>query len=260
MLVLLSLFPIYFVLTNSFKTPVAFGQSTLNLPAHPDLGNYLAAWAQVGLPILRTLLIVLVSVLGILLTASLSAYAFAWLRFPGRQALFTLVFVLLLVPAFLTLIPLYLQIKAFGLSNQPLGLILPYIASGQAFSVLVLKTFFEQVPSELLEASRLDGANDAQVIRHVVLPLSLPVLVSVGIINLVPLWNDLLLPQLVLNRSSETATMALVEFQALAQSSTSTNFGALMAGYVLASIPLILIFSFLMRYYVEGLSSGAVKA
>ncbi len=255
---LLSLFPIYFTLVNSVKNPEQYARNAFNPPAEFQWQNFSRAWDVISLPIFNTVFIVVVSVVFILALGSLSAYAFALLDFPGRRLLFALVFALLLIPSFLTLIPLYLQIKGLGLSNH-FAVILPYIAAEQAFTIFVLKAFFEGLPKELLEAAKVDGAGEFFTFRRIVLPLSVPVLVSVGIINVIPLWNDFLLPQLVLSRDYQTVTMALVAFQGNAESYTAPDFGALMAAYTLASVPLLILFSFLMRSYIEGLTSGALK-
>lgn len=259
---LLALFPLYFSLVNSFKTPVQYAQNPLNFPPTlaPGAANYARAWSQIGLPTFNSLLVTLVSVLVLVLLAALAAYAFALMDFTGKSALFAAVFILLLVPDFLTLIPLYVQIKKLTLPSNYLAVILPYIAAGQAFSILVFRTFFAQIPRELLEAARIDGAGHGQMLTRIVLPLSVPILVSVGIIRFVPIWNDFLLPSLLLDERHRTLTMALVKFQGSAESYTAPDFGALMAAYVLAALPLLVIFAFLMRYYIQGLTSGAVKA
>lgn len=258
-LVALSLFPIYFILVNSIKNRLQYAQNSWLLPDAPQWQNYSEAWSKLSEPILNSTIIVVFSVAGILVMSSLAAYAFAQIAFPGRQALFLLIFMLLLIPGFLTLIPLYLQIKKLNLGNSYWGVILPYIAGGQAFSIFVLRTFFAGLAKELIEAAKIDGAGDLRIFRSIAIPLSMPVLTSVGIINLVPIWNDYLLPQLVLDRAHRTLTMALVSFQGNAQTHSAPDFGPLMAAYALSSVPLLILFSFLMRYYIEGLTSGSVK-
>jgi ABC-type glycerol-3-phosphate transport system permease component len=258
-LLALSMFPIYFIAVNSLKTTADFAQSVVGLPSELKWNNYAQAWLEIGQPIGTSIFISIMSTLGVLTFASLSAYAFALVPFPGKEQLYNLVFVLLLVPGFLMFIPLYLQIKSLGLSNSPLSLILPYIASGQAFAILSIKAFFEQIPRELLESARMDGAGHLTILNRIVLPLSRPILISVGIVNIIAFWNDYLLPSLLLDREHRTVAMALAAFQGNAQSAFSSAFGVLFAGYALASIPLIFFFSFLLRYYVEGLTSGSVK-
>lgn len=261
-LALLALFPIGFLLINSVKTELEYSHDPLSFPETFQWHQYAKAYDLVIRPIFNSSVIVTVSVLGIVTFAAMSAYAFTFLDFPLRRVLFTLVFVLLLIPGVLTLIPLYLQIKRldfFGLSNSWGGLILPYIAAGQAFSIFVLKTFFGGVSRDLIDAARVDGASEWHIFSKIVVPLSFPVLASVVVVNVVPLWNDYLLPSLLLSEKYRTLTMALVSLQGNAQTHSSSQFGTLMAAYVLACIPLAIVFAFLMRYYVQGLTSGALK-
>lgn len=258
-LAFLNLFPIYYMLVNSVKTPVQFAQNAWLPPDTFQWNNYARAWEVVDGPMINTLIIVGVSVVGIVIIAALSSYAFAVLQFPGRNALFMLIFILLLIPSFLTLIPLFLQIKRLQLTGY-LSVIPAYIAAGQALSIFILTMFFRGISKELLEAARIDGANEFRIFTRLVLPLSGPALVSVAVINFVALWNDYLLPRLLLEREYSTLAMALVVFQGSAQSHSSPQFGPLMATYVFMAIPLALLLTFLMRRYVEGLTSGALKA
>jgi ABC-type glycerol-3-phosphate transport system permease component len=261
-LALLALFPIGFLLINSVKTELAYSRDPLALPDTFLWHHYRDAFDLIIRPIVNSVVVVTISVLGIVSFAAMSAYAFTFMQFPLRRVLFTLVFVLLLIPGVLTLIPLYLQIKRldiFGLSNSWGGLILPYIAAGQAFSIFVLRTFFGGISRDLIDAARVDGAGEWHIFGKIVVPLSLPVLVSVIVVNVVPLWNDYLLPSLLLSEKYRTLTIALVSLQGNAQSHSSSQFGTLMAAYVVACIPLAIVFAFLMRYYVQGLTSGALK-
>ncbi len=262
LLAFLALFPIGFLLINSVKTELAYARDPLALPTSFEWHQYEKAFHLIIRPISNSALIVSVSVLGIVAFAAMSAYAFTFMQFPLRRVLFGMVFILLLIPGVLTLIPLYLQIKRldiFGLSNSYGGLILPYIAGGQAFSIFVLRTFFGGISKDLVDAARVDGASEWHIFSKIVVPLSVPVLVSVAVVNIVPLWNDYLLPSLLLGERYRTLTMALVSLQGNAQTHSSSQFGTLMAAYVIACIPLAIVFGFLMRYYVQGLTSGALK-
>jgi len=262
LLALLAVFPIAFLLLSSVKTEIEYAKDPLALPTSLDWHNFNRAFHITIRPILNSTLIVTLSVLGIVTLAAMSAYAFTFMRFPLRRLLFVMIFALLLIPGVLTLIPLYLQIKrldAFGFSSNPGGLILPYIAGGQAFSIFVLRTFFGGISKDLVDAARVDGASEWHILGRIVVPLSIPVLVSVIVINVVPIWNDYLLPSLLLSQRYRTLTMALVSLQGNAQSHSSAQFGILMAAYVISCIPLAILFTFLMRYYVQGLTSGALK-
>ena len=261
-LAMLAIFPIFFLLINSAKSQLEFSTNPLALPTSLDWHNYTRAFHIINRPILNSVIIDIVSVAGIIAFACMSAYAFTFIAFPLRRALFVAIFALLLIPGVLTLIPLYLQIKRLdflGVSNNWGGLILPYIAGGQAFSIFVLRTFFGGISKDLVDAARVDGASEWQILSKIVVPLSIPVIVSVAVINIVPIWNDYLLPSLLLAEKYRTLTIALVTLQGNAQTHSSSNFGILMAAYVVACIPLAILFTFLMRYYVQGLTSGALK-
>lgn len=257
-----SLFPFFFLLINAVKSEAEFSADPLGVPTAFQWSQYSRALEIVAGPILNSVIIVGLSVAGTLAFAALSAYAFTFIDFPGRKALFFLVFILLLIPGVLTLIPLYLQIQRldrFGVSDTWLALVLPYIAAGQAFSIFVLRTFFGGISRELIDAARVDGASEFHIFTRIVLPLSIPVLASVAVVNIVPLWNDFLLPALLLSEKYRTLTMALVTLQGNAQTHTASQFGTLMAAYVIACVPLAIVFAFLMKYYVQGLTTGAVK-
>ena len=260
-LALFSLFPVYFSVVNSFKSSLQYAENLLNLPGtlHPE--NYGVAWGQIRGPLLNSVIVTLSSVVATVIFAVLSAYALALIDFPGRRLLFGLIFALLLVPDFLTLIPLYVQIKSLDLPSNYLSIILPTVAAGQPFAILVLYAAFRAMPRDMLEAARLDGAGHLALLWSIVLPLSLPILVSVSIIRLVPVWNDFLLPSLVLDEAHRTIPVALVGFQGGGSATSATpNYGALMASYVISALPLVFLFFFLMRYYVQGVTSGGVKA
>jgi ABC-type glycerol-3-phosphate transport system permease component len=261
-LALLAIFPIFFLLINSTKTQLEFSTNPLALPTSLDWHNYTRAFDIISRPIVNSVVIVIASVVGIITFACMSAYAFTFMAFPLRRVLFVGIFALLLIPGVLTLIPLYLQIKRLdflGVSNNWGGLILPYIAGGQAFSIFVLRTFFGGISKDLIDAARVDGASEWHILGKIVVPLSIPVIVSVAVINIVPIWNDYLLPSLLLAEKYRTLTIALVTLQGNAQTHSSSQFGILMAAYVVACIPLAVLFTFLMRYYVQGLTSGALK-
>lgn len=254
-----ALFPLYYLLVNSVKDRVTFAGNQLALPPAPVWSNYGRAWDALARPILNTVVIVGVSVALTLLCAALTAYAFSIIRFTGWKVVYFLTFILLLIPGFLLLLPLYLQITHLPISGGYLSIILPSVAATQAFSIVILKTFFDQIPRDLVDSARLDGAGDLRVFRSIVAPLSRPVLTSVAMIQVVALWNDYLLPQLVLEPKYRTVSVAMVAFTGNPGQDSAPDFGALMAGYVLSAVPLVVLFSFLMRAYVEGLTSGATK-
>lgn len=254
-----ALFPLYYLLTNSLKGELNFAQNQWALPDTFQWSNYRQAWDAIAKPMVNTIVIVGATTLVTLLLASLSAFSFSIIRFPGYQVLYWLTLILLMIPSFLLLLPLYLQINRLPFRGGYLSIVLPSIAATQAFSIVVLKAFFDQIPRDLIDSAQIDGAGEFAVFRHIVAPLARPVLTSVAIIQVVALWNDYLLPQLVLDQKYRTVSVAMVAFTANPGQGTAPAYGALMAGYVLSAIPMVILFSFLMRAYIEGLTSGATK-
>lgn len=259
-MVILSVYPIVFMIGNAFKDGLQTAASPFSIVfAEPFGQNFVLAWQAIGPSFLRSILIVCVSVAGITVFAMMSAYAFARLEFPGKKVLFNVVFGLLLIPGFLTLIPLFLEIKNMNLLHSNWGLILPYIAGGQAFAIFVFRTFIETLPGELFEAARIDGANDIQVFSRMVVPLCVPVMVTIGLLNINGLWGDYVLPSLILDPSHSTIAIAIANFQPPPDAPSLNAGNQQLAAFAVSSIPVVALFLFLMRYFVAGITSGAVK-
>lgn len=255
-LLFFTFFPFLFEIVTSFKDESQF-QHSYWLPSFPlSIGNYLVAWAAIRMYILNSIRITALSVAGALLVASLSAYVFARYRFPGRDILFFLVLGLLMIPGILTFIPRFIILKNLGLFNTIWALILPYIAFGQPFAIFVLRSFFASIPEELIEAARIDGASDVEVFTKIVLPLSYAPIAAVGLVEVLDVYNDYLWPLIIISDENlKTAAIGVVRFSGV----YVTQYGPLMAGYLLMSLPLILLFMIAMRYFVEGIASGALK-
>lgn len=248
--------PFIITLIISFKTLPQFNHAafTLTFPLHPE--NYGEAWKVVAKYIVNSIVVSGVSVIFMVALAALASWSFARYPFPGREIFFYLVIALLMIPGELTLIPAFLLVKTLGLLNTRLVLILPYIAGGQVFAIFILRSFFQSMPEEMFEAARIDGANEMQTFLRIGLPLSQSILGVVAVMHILSTWNDLIWPIVTLsNQSLMTLTIGLYAFR----TAWYSIWGPLMAGYVLASIPLIILFAFTSRLFVEGLSSGAIK-
>jgi alpha-glucoside transport system permease protein len=189
-----------------------------------------------------------------IVVASLAAYAFAWLEFPGRDWLFVLVIALLVVPIQMALIPLFGLYNDIGIFDTVLSLILFHAAFGLPFAVFLLTNFFAGIPRELLEAARIDGASELRIFLRVVLPLGLPAIASLAIFQFLWTWNDLIVA-LTMARDTQPITVAI--FTQLRQFGSNIDLIA-PASFVSLAIPLALFFAF-QRYFVQGLLAGAVK-
>ena len=193
------------------------------------------------------------TILPILVAAS-AGYAFAWVRFPGRDWIFALVIAMLVVPLQMALIPIFSLYNNLGLFDTVFGLILFHSAFGLPFAIFLLRNFFAGIPRELLEAARIDGASEWRIFFRVVLPLGLPAIASLGIFQFLWTWNDLIVA-LTFGRDTQPITVAI--FSQLRQFGSNIELIA-PASFISLIIPLIVFFSF-QRYFVQGLLAGSVK-
>ena len=256
--VVLSLFPLYYMLTTSFKSNGQFYANYMGVSFPFHWENYVVAWQAIAPYIKNSFIIAGSSVIIIVLTGAMAGYSIARLRFRGKQAIYLGIVALLMIPSTLTLIPLFLEIKSFGLLNTYWGLILAYAAGGQAFTIFVFRQMFAGLPEELFEAARLDGCSELRAYSKIAVPLSKSIFGTMAIWNLLGIWNDYMLPLVTLSSQSKyPITVGIVQFQS--EFITQTLYGPMFAGYVIASIPLLLLFLLTMRMFMEGLASGGLK-
>jgi ABC-type glycerol-3-phosphate transport system permease component len=257
---ILSLFPMYFMAVTGLKNGIQLQENPFSIAiAHPFGTFYSLAWNYLAGDLLRTTGIVLASVAGIIALGMLSAYTFARMEFFGSTFLFYAIFGLLLIPSFLTLIPLFLEVKGMGLLDNPLALILPYIAGGQAFAIFVFRSSIRGIPEELFEAARVDGASHMRMLLRIAAPLSRPIMIAVALLNITAFWGDYVFPSLVLGVPQSTAAMAIGNFQPPPSVPDLNVVNMQFAAYTIVSIPMILLFVVFLRYFISGMSSGAVK-
>lgn len=255
----ITFYPLVFTLFTSFKDNAQF-YSTFWGPAFPlHWSNYVDAWKRLDDAILNTIFVGVVSALGVTFLGSLAAYVFARHQFPGRDFLFLAILALLMIPGVLTLIPTFLLVKDMRLLNTYWVLILPYIAGGQAFAIFVLRSFIASQPEEIFESARIDGANEFTIYARITLPMAKPILGTLAILSLLSTWNDYIWPSVTL-RTPDLWTISLQLVSFSSQWASLQQYGPMFAGYVIASIPLFLLFVFTMRLFIEGLASGAIKA
>ena len=211
-------------------------------------------WTYLG----NTGVVVVVTVAGSLVVAILAGYAFARLSFPGKNVLFVAILAILMVPHTSLLIPLYVWLGKIGLGNNLIGVGLVMVMYQLPFSVFMLRNSFEAVPKELEEAALIDSCTQFGALFRVVLPAVTPGLVSVGLFAFLASWNEFVTPLILLNDGSKyTLPLALVN---LVQGDWGTiDFGALQAGVLVSAAPCVLLFFFLQKAFVSGMTNGAVK-
>ena len=255
-LVILTFYPFLAMLFMSVKDNTQFYHDRWipTLPLHFENYNY--AWIAIHQYIFNSVLTSAVSALGCVALAALSAYVIARFEFPGRNLLYLAIIALMMIPGILTLVPRFLLVRDLGLLDTYWVLILPWISGGQAFGILLLRTFFESLPGELFESARLDGASELQVLGRIAVPLSAPILGTLAIMSVLGTWNEVIWPSVTISSDNlKTIVFGLWGFQGTYYQS----WGPLNAAYVLSSIPLIILFAFTSRLFIQGLTSGALK-
>ncbi len=259
LLSLLWLLPIISVLLTSLRSQGdLFKGGIFGWPKVFRWDNFVKAWVAGDFDIYfkNSLLVILMKVpLGILVS-SLAAYPLAKMTFKMNQTIFLFFLIGLAVPIQVALQPLVVMMRDLGLSNTLFALLPPYVAFGIPLQVLVMRGFFRQIPSELVEAARVDGASELTIFFKVMVPLSVPALAALAIIDTLATWNEFLLALVLISeKESRTVPIGLMQFQG----EHSSDYTVLMAGVALSIIPVLIIFLLLQRYFVTGLTAGAVK-
>jgi raffinose/stachyose/melibiose transport system permease protein len=222
------------------------------------MGNFTGAWARghFSSTVFNSVVITLIKVpLGLIISA-MAAYALSSIRLPGGRALFLLILFGTMLPFQVMLAPLFTLVNQLGLINTYVGIILPCLAFGVPYQVFILHGFFSEVPKELSEAARIDGASHLTIFRRIYLPISLPVLAALLILDFVATWNEFAMALVILQDNSKwTLPLGLMSFQ----SQFSNDYGQLNAAIVMTVLPAAIVYLIFQRYFVSGLTSGAVK-
>jgi len=255
---LVMLYPVVIMVLSAFKTTGEIYSSPFALPDSFALKNLATIWRETRfLTYLgNSLLVTITSIAVMLASGTLAAYALARYAFRGNEAIYLFFLAGLMVPLKLAVIPLFIELRALGLIDNRLGLVLVYAAMGLPSTVFIMTGFLRTIPAELEEAARIDGASEGRILFRIMLPLSRPALVIAGIHNAVPIWNDFFFP-LVLIQSDHAKT--LPQGLTVFMGEYSTDWGVLFAGLTLSALPLTMVYIALSRQFIAGLTSGAVK-
>ena len=255
---MLSLFPVYFMAVSSFKTKSEYIANKWGLPAFLSMANFDTALAgeKFFIRFANSTILTVGAIGASLIIACLAAYAFARMEFPGKRTLFNVILSLMVVPPVVMIIPLFVSMVRWHLVNTYQGTILIYTGLLLPFSIYLMTNFFRAIPREIIEAARIDGCSNLGVFWRIMLPLSAPAVITLLVVNALWAWNELLIA-LVFMQKDELKTL-MVGISAL-RSRNYVDIPATMAGLLIATIPIVIVYIFGQRFFIRGLTSGAVK-
>ncbi|HEV2514958.1 MAG TPA: carbohydrate ABC transporter permease [Devosia sp.] len=253
-----ALYPLVFTVLNSLKTRTGYAQNPLGLPLDISFENYADTFVRMDVP--RLLFNSIITTGGGLLLSTVAAlfiaYAVTKLRIKGGNLIFLFIIAMLVIPSQVVIYPLYETILDLGLGGTYQGLIFSYAAFGLPISTYMLAAFFRAIPDELIEAARIDGAGELRILFQMMLPISTPAIAALSILNFVWMWNDLLLPLVIMGGSDKTTLMVGV---ALLSGQYDVSIPLISAGLIVALLPVMIVYFLFQRQILSGALAGAVK-
>lgn len=250
-------FPLLWMLSVSFMpSGAAASYPPPLLPSEPTLSNYHLLFSKhaAGRYMLNSAIVATAATCISLVFNTMAGYAFAKLRFAGREKLFRALLGALVIPAQVTMIPLFALVKEMGLVSTYAGVLVPTLAS--VFGIFLVRQYALSLPDELLEAARIDGASEAKIFRSIVVPLLRPILVTLAILTFLATWNDFMWPLIIL--SEQKLYTLPVAVAGLSREFVQDN-ELVMAGAVITVVPVLVLFLSMQRYYIAGILAGSVK-
>ncbi len=257
--ILLVFMPVIITVLNSFKTNFEMAQGVWSVPRTPMWENWSIAMGGLTHNMINSVLICLIASAVVVVMGSLTAYVFVQHQFPGKEALYCSIIALMIVPAVLSLTPQYLLILRLGIKNTWWALLLPYVSGGQVGAIFLFRTFLSQQPPALFEAAKIDGAGDMVMYAQISVPLAIPVLALQAVACFSGYYNDFLWPTLVIDQQMYQTLMPVLRSLASQFSGLSGNQGVSYAMYLLSGIPLIIIASLGLKYFINGDMAAGLK-
>ncbi len=251
-------YPLFFMLINALKTKEAYYRNQFSLPASFNLNQFRMVISNFNIfqYFRSTLIVTIASTVLLVLFAVFASYAFAKLRFRGKNIVYLAIISTIFLPSQVSMIPAFVMFSKFGLIDNYWSVILSYLAGGVPAAILLARGAMMGIPDELVESSRIDGAGYFMTVRHVIVPLSMSAVATIVIFNFIGFWNNLLTPMLYL--SSSNRQMVMVALVSLVQRNASQPTTQL-AGLILSVLPAVIVYLFLQKYMIKGLLVGSIK-
>ena len=254
----LMIFPFLWMASTAIKSEsqiFAWPPQWIPIPAH--LENFVKMWGVAAFAnyFLNSWIVAGIGTIVVLFFCSLAGFAFAKYEFPARNIIFMILLTTLMIPAQVTLIPVFLIVKTLGWLNSYPGLIVPGL--GNVFALFLMRQFMQTIPNDLLDAARIDGCSEFRIYRQIVLPLCKPIIATLGIFVFMGYWNNLFWPLIIISQDKmKTLQLGL---SLLKTGYGTTRWNILMAGATLGSVPMIMVFLFLQRYFIQGITLTGLK-
>jgi raffinose/stachyose/melibiose transport system permease protein len=256
---IIALYPVFYTITNSFKTRVGYAQSRFWFVETPTMANYIEVFSRFNYwkLLFNSFITTLGGVVLCTIVSFLAAYAITKIKFKINNFVFLIIIFTLMIPNQTVMYPLYMTALNMKLINNYFGIILIYAAFGLPLGTYLISAYLKSIPDDLLEAAKIDGANHFQIATKVMFPLSIPSVVTLAIINTVWMWNDILLPLLILPDSKVTTLMVGVS---LIKTEHDITIPLISAGLVIGVIPVLIAYLVGQRQLIKGMTAGAVKS
>lgn len=252
------LFPLVWLFTSSFKSNPEFFYNPGLIPTKFSPENYINSWTEgeFGQYFLNSVLYTVVTIVLVIVLSSLAAYAFTKFQFKGAMVIFAVIVATIMIPLPGSFIQIYAILKSLGLLNSRIGYIFVLTAANLPTSIFIMKGFYEQIPNEIIESAKMDGASPLRIWRSISLPLAMPAISTVGILTMLSAWNEYIIAAVSFS-SQELMPIqqGLMNFQGQYQ----TRYDLMMAATMITVLPLIIAYIFLNKQVLQGVSQGAVK-
>lgn len=255
-LLFITFYPFFMLLFGSLKNKMQLVNEPWFFTLPMYFHNYETAFWQIIRPVFNSFVVTGTGIILTLLLSALAAYAIVHSEVPGKKILYFYIISLLMVPGFVILIPQFLVVRDMHLYNTYLGQILPPTANNVAMGVMLMTTFFQAIPGSVMESAKVEGCGPVQMFVKIVLPLSKPIMATVSITTGLNLWNNYMWPLIITN--GKEVMPVIVSITRLTASISEGN-GPLFAAYVLAAVPILILFAFASKQFISGLTAGAIK-
>lgn len=259
LLLLISFVPIALMIMLSFKTNAEVYSNFFALPKSLNWANYSSAVGLLGRNMFNTVAVVAIAVVLTLILSVMGGYVFARMNFPGKNLFYVLLMALMMIPGILYLAPNYALVQQYGIFNTWWALILPWISGGQILGIVLCRNSVEALPTDLFEAAKLEGCGEIRTLLYITVPLVKPILSTITVLKMVDYYNDFIWPMMVIESNAKQVITVAVRVFAASQSTGGGQIGPMFAGYVIATVPVFILFLFTSRLYMEGMTAGAVK-